>query len=42
MIFYSQGNIIGLGGFNILRNNGISLGITENKVETRLYGSPIT
>ena len=42
MTFYSQGNIIGLGGFNILRNNGISLGTAENKVDARLYGSPIT
>ncbi|MDO4643630.1 MAG: hypothetical protein Q4A74_07300 [Cardiobacteriaceae bacterium] len=42
MTFYSQGNIIGLGGFNILRNNGIQLGTAENKVGIRMYGSPIT
>ena len=42
MTFYSQGNIIGLGGFNILRNNGVQLGTAENKVGIRMYGSPIT
>ncbi len=42
MTFYSQGNIIGLGAYNILKSNGISLGTRENPVGIRLYGSPVT
>ena len=37
--FYSQGNIIGVGALNHLRNNGISL---ENVETVRMYGTPMT
>jgi len=37
--FYSQGNIIGVGALNHLRNNGISLGNVET---VRMYGTPMT
>ncbi|WP_369717583.1 hypothetical protein [Leptotrichia alba] len=36
---YSQGNIIGLGAINNLKNNGLSL---ENVENIRMYGTPIT
>ena len=38
--FYSQGNIVGLGAFNILQNNGIKLGNGDN-FKVRMYGTPI-
>ena len=37
--FYSQGNIIGVGALNHLRNNGIRLGNVET---IRMYGTPMT
>ena len=39
--FYSQGNIVGLGAFNILQNNGIKLGNGDN-FKVRMYGTPVT
>ena len=36
---YSQGNIIGLGAINNLKNNGLGL---ENVENIRMYGTPIT
>ena len=39
--FYSQGNIIGLGAFNILKNNGIKLGNGAENFNVRMYGTPI-
>ncbi|EEY35372.1 hemagglutinin repeat-containing protein, partial [Pseudoleptotrichia goodfellowii] len=39
--FYSQGNIIGLGAFNILKNNGIKLGNGAGNFNVRMYGTPI-
>ncbi|WP_158612566.1 hypothetical protein, partial [Leptotrichia sp. OH3620_COT-345] len=35
--FYSQGNIVGFGAFNILKNKGIRLG----DVKVRMYGTPV-
>ena len=39
--FYSQGKIIGLGAFNILKNNGIKLGNGAENFNVRMYGTPI-
>ena len=39
---YSQGNIVGLGAFNWLQNNGIKLGYKDkNKFLVGMFGSPI-
>ncbi|RRD33271.1 hypothetical protein EII29_11855, partial [Leptotrichia sp. OH3620_COT-345] len=37
---YSQGNIVGLGAFNVLKNNGIYLGKGKG-FDLRSYGTPI-
>ena len=39
---YSQGNIVGLGAFNWLQDNGIKLGYKDkNKFLVGMFGSPI-
>ena len=38
---YSQGNIVGLGAFNILKNNGIKLGDGQGSYKVGMYGTPI-
>ena len=39
---YSQGNIVGLGAFNWLQDNGIKLGYKDkNKFLVGMFGSPV-
>ncbi|WP_158612569.1 hypothetical protein, partial [Leptotrichia sp. OH3620_COT-345] len=39
--FYSQGNIVGFGAFNILKNKGIRLGDGNGSFKVRMYGTPV-